>query len=69
MLSTLVGAAFLLFGVSLLGNFWNVAGRIFERVSDFVNVGVATVNTFRMIGVFVVLIGMLWVAEGVREIL
>ncbi|TWF92298.1 hypothetical protein FHX80_12618 [Streptomyces brevispora] len=69
MLSTLVGVAFLLFGVSLLGNFWNVAGRIFERVSDFVNDGVATVNTFRMIGVFVVVIGIGWVAEGVRQIL
>lgn len=69
MLSTLVGAAFLLFGVSLLGNFWNVAGRIFERVSDFVNDGVTTVNTVRLIGVFIVIIGVAWGAEGVREIL
>lgn len=69
MLSTLVGAAFLLFGVSLIGNFWNVAGRIFERVSDFVNDGFATVNTVRLIGIFVVIIGVAWGAKGMRGIL
>lgn len=69
MLSTLTGAAFLLFGSALLGNFWNVARKIFERVSDFVNDGVATVNTVRLIGVPVVIIGVAWGAEGVRELL
>lgn len=68
MLSTLVGASLLLFGVSLLGNFWNLAGGLFERVSDFMEPGPATVNTCRAIGVFVVLIGMIWVASGLREI-
>lgn len=68
MLSTLVGASLLLFGVSLLGNFWNLAGGLLERVSDFMEPGPATVNTFRAIGVFVVLIGMIWVASGLREI-
>ncbi|MFH9832246.1 hypothetical protein ACH4NC_13120 [Streptomyces sp. NPDC017201] len=66
---TLVGTAFIFIGALLLGNLWNVAGKIFELVSDFVNVGIATVNTLRAAGVFVVIIGMIWVADGMREIL
>lgn len=68
MLSTLVGALTLFFGVSLLGNFWNLAGGLFERVSDLVDPGAATMNTFRAIGVFAVLVGTIWVAAGLREI-
>lgn len=67
MLSTLVGLLLLLLGASLLGNFWNLAGGLFDRVSDFLNPGAATPNTFRASGVFVVLIGMVWVASGLRE--
>lgn len=62
-----VGVLVLIFGTCLLGNFWSLASRIFASVSDFVNPGSATVNTFRAIGAGMILIGFFWIATALTE--
>lgn len=53
----------------MVGNFWNLANRMFERASSRVNIGTATVNTFRLGGVVVICIGIFWIATALSEIL
>lgn len=69
MFAITIGVCVAYFGVCLSGNFWNLAGRIFEFLSGVVNIGTATVNTFRLIGMGGILIGLFWIVTALSEIL
>lgn len=68
MFAVAVGALISFVGVSMVGNFWNLAGRMFEHAATSVNPGTATVNTFRLAGLVVMAIGIFWIATALSEI-
>ncbi|MFJ8842309.1 hypothetical protein ACIRFF_05325 [Streptomyces cyaneofuscatus] len=63
------GVLILSFGVSMVGNLGSLTDRMFERTASRVDPGMATPNTFRIVGVIVIFIGIFWVATGVSEII
>ncbi|MFP1663382.1 hypothetical protein ACLCDR_18255 [Streptomyces cavourensis] len=58
------GLLIISFGISMLGNFWNLADRMFERAASRMDPGTAAPNTFRFIGIIVILIGAVWVGTA-----
>lgn len=68
MFGVVVGALIFFVGVSMVGNFWNLAGRMFEHAATRINPGIATVNTFRLGGVVAISIGIFWIATAFSEI-
>ncbi|WNI22715.1 hypothetical protein [Streptomyces sp. ITFR-16] len=64
MFSLIVGILLIIFGVSLIGDFGRIANRLYSFYADFMNTGRATARTFRLVGVFAVLVGVGWVATS-----
>ncbi len=52
----------------MVGNFWNLAGRMFEHAATSVNPGTATVKTVRLGGLVIMAIGIFWIATALSEI-
>lgn len=69
MFAVVFGVLILSVGVCLAGNFWGLAGRVLDHASSLVKAGGATVNTFRLVGVVAVAVGLFWVATALPEIL
>lgn len=53
----------------MAGNFRGMASWMLDHASSLVNVGGATVNTFRIVGVVAMVVGLFWVATALPEIL
>lgn len=64
-----VGLLIISFGVSIVGNFWKLADRMFERAASRVDPGIATPNTFRLVGIVVIFIGFAWVGTALLEVI
>lgn len=58
------GIALVGFGICLIGNVRGIASRIYDFYESFMNPGRATVNTLRLVGVFMTLVGIGWVAAS-----
>ncbi|MER7699156.1 MULTISPECIES: hypothetical protein [unclassified Streptomyces] len=69
MLDIVVGVLLFSVGVCLVGNFWGLASRVLDHASVLVDAGGATVNTFRLVGVVAMIVGLFWVATALPEIL
>ncbi|MFE6913183.1 hypothetical protein [Streptomyces rubiginosohelvolus] len=69
MLATAVGVLIFSVGVCMAGNFRGMASWMLDHASSLVNVGGATVNTFRIVGVVAMVVGLFWVATALPEIL
>lgn len=69
MFALVAGVLILPLEVSVVGNFLNLAGRMFEHASRRINPGMATVNTFRLGGLIVMAIGFFWIATALSEVL
>ncbi|MEU6184102.1 hypothetical protein [Streptomyces coeruleorubidus] len=55
-----VGTAMIVFGVLLIGDFGKAATRIYDFFASFMDPGRATAGTFRLVGVFAILVGAVW---------
>lgn len=64
MFSLIVGILLIVFGVCLIGDFGRTATRLYAFFVNFMNPGRATAGTFRLVGVFAVLLGVGWVATS-----
>lgn len=69
MFGVVFGVLILSFGVSMVGNFGNLADRMFEMAAGRQDPGTATPNTIRFVGVIVIFIGIFWVATAISEFL
>ncbi|MES5819773.1 hypothetical protein [Streptomyces sp. RG80] len=64
MIPLIFGVSLIGFGICLIADLGGVAHRIFDFYASFMNPGRATVNAFRLVGVFGVLVGSMWVAAS-----
>ncbi|WP_328687890.1 hypothetical protein OHA74_54235 [Streptomyces phaeochromogenes] len=64
MFGMIFGILLILFGVCLIGDFGRIATRLYTFFADFMNPGRATAGTFRIVGIFAVLVGSGWVATS-----
>lgn len=69
MLAIAVGLIIFSVGVCLAGNFWGLASRALDHASSLVNSEGATVNTFRLVGVVAMVVGLFWGATALPEVL
>lgn len=60
----IVGVLLIGFGACLIGNVGGIAHAIFDFYASFMDAGRAKPNTFRYVGIFGVLVGLLWVAAS-----
>jgi hypothetical protein len=58
------GIILILFGLCLIADVGKVATGLFTFFDDFMDPGRATVGTFRLVGMFAVLLGAGWVATS-----
>lgn len=58
------GISLIGFGICLIADAGGVAHRMFDFYASFMNPGRATANTFRLVGIFGVLVGSIWVAAS-----
>ncbi len=65
MLGLIFGSLLIVLGVCLIGDFGRVASRLYAFFADSMSSGRATAGTFRLVGVFAVLVGLGWVATSV----
>lgn len=61
MFSLTIGVALIALGVCLMVDVRGVAGRIYDFYASFMNPGNATRGTIRVVGVFMTLVGVVWV--------
>ncbi|ULR52279.1 hypothetical protein [Streptomyces deccanensis] len=64
MFSLIIGILLIIFGVCLVGDFGRIATRLYTFFADFMNPGRATAGTFRLVGLFAILLGIGWVATS-----
>jgi len=64
MLSLAVGIALTIFGVLLIGDFGKIATRIYDFFASFMDPGRATAGTFRLVGVFAIPVGAMWIVAS-----
>ncbi|MFD4744888.1 hypothetical protein ACFWOS_05435 [Streptomyces rubiginosohelvolus] len=69
MLAMVIGVLVFCLGICLVGNFRGLANWMLEHTSSLINVGGASVNTFRLVGVVAIVVGFFWVATSLPEIL
>ncbi|MEI5574425.1 hypothetical protein [Streptomyces brasiliscabiei] len=65
MLGLIFGSLLIVLGVCLIGDFGRFASRLYAFFADSMSSGRATAGTFRLVGVFAVLVGLGWVATSV----
>lgn len=64
MLGLIFGSLLIVLGVCLIGDFGRVASRLYAFFADLMSPGRATVGTFRLVGMFAVLVGVGWGAPS-----
>lgn len=65
MLGLIFGSVLIVLGACLIGDFGRVASRLYTFFADFMSPGRATAGTFRLVGMFAVLVGLGWGATSV----
>lgn len=68
MLAVAAGVVLMTFGACLLTNLWGLADRLFDRLSHIEKPG-TTAGTYRLMGGVMGLVGLLWTASGLTELL
>ncbi|MDX3065831.1 hypothetical protein F9278_25930 [Streptomyces phaeolivaceus] len=64
LLGLIFGSLLIVLGVCLIGDFGRAAGRLHAFFADLMSPGRATVGTFRLVGIFAVLVGVGWGATS-----
>lgn len=64
MFNLTVGILLIILGACLIGDFGGITSRLYAFFADFMNPGRATAGTFRLVGLFGVLLGVGWVATS-----
>lgn len=59
-----VGIVITVFGVLLIVDFGKIATRIYDFFTSFMDPGRATAGTFRLVGVFAILVGAMWIVTS-----